>query len=788
MAVLAARRKLFNVAFGLIVGLCLSQMLKKSGGGGGGSDDVCVETSRRPAAWATEDDEQDTQEKLLFVGVMTAAKYLDGRAKAVYDTWGSSVPGKIAFFSSEGSYSEHVPLIPLIGVDDTYPPQKKSFMMLKYMHDNYLEKFEWFMRADDDVYVRTDKLDRLLRSVDSRKPWFIGQTGRGNSEEFGLLSLESDENFCMGGPGVILSRETLRKIGPNIESCLSTLYTTHEDVELGRCVRRTAGISCTWSYEMQVIFYHNQSGNAAFTGDLKQKEVHRAITLHPIKKPKYMHRMHKYIKSLQLQAIKQESIRLHRDIASSMAERNVNLDQLGEAELYEDVRLFEEPSGSSSYLGEARVLGARNGLNRFRPTDVEDVLDWDFISKSLYSYKDSNSKRRLGSSIKEGLSDVIREVMEIINLYSKQRGRVIDFKEVFYGYWRLDPVHGVDLILDLLLVYRKYRGHKMTIPVRRHAYIQQTFTGLEIREMDTVGNASMAETEVPLHRKLIKQVISKLGDGIFSSNGASKKRITFVLPLSGRYETFKRFLQLYEDACVLELESTRLLVILYKSGDFDLSYDLLMKLRDRYRNSEILVDVVDDEVEFSRGRALQRGVNLTEPGDLLLFIDVDIVFSRESLRRIRQNTVRGRSVYFPIVYSTYKEPADWQDVFAPRENIKYVPNFDNSSGSWRQFGFGIVSLYKSDYETLGGLNLTISGWGYEDVNFFDAAIRGAGGLKVIRSADPGLLHVYHPVVCDRKLDSLQMTMCRGSQASTLASLKNIQEFIKTHKDFFRGIL
>lgn len=68
--------------------------------------------------------------------------------------------------------------------------------------------------------------------------------------------------------------------------------------------------------------------------------------------------------------------------------------------------------------------------------------------------------------------------MEIINQYSKQRGRVIDFKDVFYAYYRLDPLNGVDLVLDLLLVYRKYRGHKMTVTVRRHAYVQQTFTGM----------------------------------------------------------------------------------------------------------------------------------------------------------------------------------------------------------------------------------------------------------------------------------------------------------------------
>lgn len=112
---------------------------------------------------------------LLFVGVMTAAKYLDTRAKAVYNTWGRQVPGKVMFYSSEVSYSKFVPLVALKDVDDRYPPQKKSFEMLKHIHDNFIDQYEWFLRADDDVYIRTDRLEHLLRSVDSRKPWFIGK-------------------------------------------------------------------------------------------------------------------------------------------------------------------------------------------------------------------------------------------------------------------------------------------------------------------------------------------------------------------------------------------------------------------------------------------------------------------------------------------------------------------------------------------------------------------------------------------------------------------------------------
>ncbi|KAJ8954954.1 hypothetical protein NQ318_000385 [Aromia moschata] len=246
---MARRRRLLKIILGILIGIFASHLFTT--GSRMTEPNACTSSEKRhtPVQVIDEENARATNKNLLFVGVMTAAKYLDTRAKAVYDTWGREVPGKVMFYSSEFSYSEHVPLVALPDVDDGYPPQKKSFMMLKHMHDHYIDKYEWFLRADDDVYIRTEKLEELLRSVDSRKPWFIGQTGRGNNEEFGLLSLESDENFCMGGPGVILSRETLKRIASHVEDCLEHLYTTHEDVELGRCVRRFAGISCTWSYE-----------------------------------------------------------------------------------------------------------------------------------------------------------------------------------------------------------------------------------------------------------------------------------------------------------------------------------------------------------------------------------------------------------------------------------------------------------------------------------------------------------------------------------------------------------
>ena len=126
--------------------------------------------------------------------------------------------------------------------------------MLKFMYVHYAGLFEWYFRADDDLYIHGEKLERFLRQLDSRKAYFIGQTGRGNKEEFGKLRLKDDENFCMGGPGILMSAETVSRIGPHLDECMSNLLTTHEDVELGRCVRKYANVSCTWSYDVSKKF------------------------------------------------------------------------------------------------------------------------------------------------------------------------------------------------------------------------------------------------------------------------------------------------------------------------------------------------------------------------------------------------------------------------------------------------------------------------------------------------------------------------------------------------------
>lgn len=94
--------------------------------------------------------------------------------------------------------------------------------------------------VDDDVFIDIERLKSLTASLDSNELIYMGQAGVGNRQEFGQLHLHPGQNFCMGGPSVLFSRAALNKLAPHIPFCLQNLQSSHEDVEVGRCVKKVS--------------------------------------------------------------------------------------------------------------------------------------------------------------------------------------------------------------------------------------------------------------------------------------------------------------------------------------------------------------------------------------------------------------------------------------------------------------------------------------------------------------------------------------------------------------------
>ncbi|RNA40793.1 chondroitin sulfate synthase 1 [Brachionus plicatilis] len=170
---------------------------------------------------------------------------------------------------------------------------------------------------------------------------------------------------------------------------------------------------------------------------------------------------------------------------------------------------------------------------------------------------------------------------------------------------------------------------------------------------------------------------------------------------------------------------------------------------------------------FSRALAGNSGASNHSPNSLLFFIDLDMVFSQDLLSRIRFNTIKNKQVYFPIVFSQY--------------NPKFILNLSNKStfqinsdlGYWRHFGFGMVSVYKSDFDRIGKFNTKFKGWGGEDFDLYSRFKRFK--LTIFRAPEPGLVHVFHDFNCDFIRNIVQRYSCFRSSSNSHGSTRTFIE-------------
>ena len=153
----------------------------------------------------------------ILIGIYSTEDLLKTRGRAILDTWYNSVDKKkaeIVFFAN--ATVENMKIVKLPGVSDyDYPPQKKSFRALQHVL-RYYSHIEWYLRADDDIVINWDNFEVFLNQLDHEKEYLIGAPGFGKHEED---FIEEGFAFCMGGPGVLMSKGLLDKLRGRINEC-----------------------------------------------------------------------------------------------------------------------------------------------------------------------------------------------------------------------------------------------------------------------------------------------------------------------------------------------------------------------------------------------------------------------------------------------------------------------------------------------------------------------------------------------------------------------------------------
>ena len=258
--------------------------------------------------------------------------------------------------------------------------------------------------------------------------------------------------------------------------------------------------------------------------------------------------------------------------------------------------------------------------------------------------------------------------------------------------------------------------------------------------------------------------------------------VHMIVPVSGRLATLKRLLNNFDQVVLRskdeDLRNVFLHIVLMETAEDSgermstIVQFIRSFIAERQTTHIRLIEV--EQTNFTRGFARSYGASKFNDTDLLFFIDLDMIFTRALFPRIRHHTIFHRQVYFPIIFSQY-DPNYWETSAVTRDFTSFP--LQDDIGYWRQYGFGMLGIYKADLGSIGNWNVEISGWGKEDVEIYDKLVQSAN-LTVFRTIDTSLMHIFHTKDCPSHLRDDQLKMCKGTKSITLGSQRVLGRHVR----------
>lgn len=457
---------------------------------------------------------------------------------------------------------------------------------------------------------------------------------------------------------------------------------------------------------MKSLFHHITDPNSTHLNDYESQSFQKAISIHPFKNSDLKYKIHNGFNYIKIKKLRAQYLNLQ----------------------------IESDEIKSIFID--RKIKFKNIFLKPRQT----ILNYALFDRKGYFYKAGHRfpKTRLAKSFRKILNHTLEKLIYDTNKKSIETNLEIHYIKILTGYTRYNPFIGLQTLLYNLISYQKLSSKPRKFIKNEIFRIKQVFLNTLFKNENSLKDLN-------------------------------EKEIIFILTLSDRLQAFRKFIQNFENICLKTEQNVKLIIVLYeKESNSELVFEQVEKLKKKYDKNRITL-IIKKSVSFSKSECLQTGAENSPENGLLFFIDVDILFNKESLHRIRMNTIENRQVYFPIVFNQFSDNIKVN-------NPKKIEIFEISqeNGMWRDVGFGMVGVYKSDWRKVGGFDVSLVGWGKEDVDFYDRFIRKAN-LSIFRSVDPGLVHVYHEKVCDKNIAQDQYVMCLSSKASMFASNKALSE-------------